>query len=609
MSAPIEDYALLSDLHTGPLVSRHGSIDWLCLPRFDSPAVFTALVGTPDDGHWQLCVANAEPEQRRYVGHSLVLETTWRGESGVVRVTDFMPPSSDHADLVRHVECLEGEVEVRHDLVLGFDYARRKPWSRITEHNGERVWRFVAGEDALNLHGPLLEASDDEACIGDLDAGGPMRHLAGSFALAAGESACWTLTWARSYDPMPDPVAVEAARAETVEFWEGWIREATAHDDDHPYAEAVARSLVVLRGLTHSRTGGLVAAPTASLPEHFGGERNWDYRFTWLRDAAFTIEALLDHGETDSAELWRQWLIRAIAGDAEDVRIMYGLSGERHLPEEELDHLSGYENSRPVRIGNGAADQYQSDVVGEVMLALAKLRRADKESDPSWAMQKNLVAFLLDNFDRKDHGIWEMRGDLHHFTHGRVMMWAALNCAIEAVEEYDLPGDVDLWRERRAALHDEIWERGFDRELNSFTQTYENNEVDASLLQLPHAGFVAYDDPAMLGTVARIESDLASDAGFVHRYRTGAGLDGLEGDEYAFIMCTLWLVEQYACSGRREDAKAIMDRVLGVANDLGLLAEEYDEEGGRLAGNFPQAFSHLALIRAGDALDGRSDPL
>ncbi|MDN5570027.1 MAG: glycoside hydrolase family 15 protein [Propionibacteriaceae bacterium] len=604
MSAPIEDCALLSDLHTGPLVSRDGSIDWLCLPRFDSPAVFTALLGTPDEGRWRLSIADAEPEHRRYVGHSLVLETTWRGESGVARVTDFLPPSSDHADLVRHVECLEGDVEVVHDLVLGFDYARRTPWSRVVESDGEQMWRFIAGPDALVLRGPLLDPADEEVCADSLESGGPMRHLGGRFALSAGEKSCWTLAWARSYDPMPEPVTVDEALAEAIEFWEGWIRKATAHDDAHPYAEAVARSLVVLRGLTHSRTGGIVAAPTASLPEHFGGERNWDYRFTWLRDAAFTIEALLDHGETDSAELWRQWLVRAIAGDANDVRIMYGLSGERHLPEQELEHLPGYEDSRPVRIGNGAADQYQADVVGEVMLALAKLRRADKESGPSWAMQKNLITFLLDNFDREDHGIWEMRGDLHHFTHGRVMMWAALNCAIEAVEEHGLPGDVELWRERRAALHDEIWEHGFDADLNTFTQTYDNTEVDASLLQLPHAGFVAYDDPAMLGTVERIEHDLTSENGFVHRYRTEAGLDGLEGEEYAFVMCTLWLVEQYACSGRRHDAETIMGRVLECANDLGLLAEEYDEDSGRLAGNFPQAFSHLALIRAADALAG-----
>jgi GH15 family glucan-1,4-alpha-glucosidase len=365
----------------------------------------------------------------------------------------------------------------------------------------------------------------------------------------------------------------------------------------------VLRSLLVLRALTHRETGGIVAAPTASLPEHFGGSRNWDYRYTWLRDAALTIEVLIAHGLTHGATLWRDWLLRAVAGDADDIKIMYGLAGERDLRETELDHLAGYEDSRPVRIGNGAAEQYQADVVGEVMIALAGLRDAGVEEDEySWELQANLLRYCEANFDRKDHGIWEMRGDAHYFTHGRAMMWAAFDQGVRAVQEHGLPGPVERWRELRDRLGRELDEDGYDTDIESYTQTYGSQEVDASLLQLPHTGYLAYDDPRMLGTVARIERDLQGESGLLHRYRTEAGLDGLTGEEYPFLICAFWLVEQYAMSGRFEDAEQLMAQLLGYANGLGLLSEEYDPQSGRLAGNFPQAFSHLGLIRAADAL-------
>ncbi|MCL3861188.1 glycoside hydrolase family 15 protein [Actinotalea sp. K2] len=616
MSTPLEDYALLSDLHTGPLVSREGSIDWLCLPRFDSPAVFTALLGGPDDGRWKLSAVDGEVVERRYLPHTFVVETTWQTPTGKARVTDFLPPSSSRADLVRRVECLEGTVQVEHDLRLRFDYARATPWVRIIE-NGEPALLSLAGPDGLRVSGPLLRWSgtDDEGNgarhdtaslpggyrpAGDEGAGARAPRLTGRFGLAEGEVLDWDLTWFPSYESTPDPVDADQALAETVRFWGDWTSQLTLRTEHDPM---VLRSLMVLRALTHAETGGIVAAPTASLPEEIGGSRNWDYRYVWLRDAALTIEVAVAHGLTEGSKLWRDWLLRAVAGDAHEVKIMYGVGGERELTEHELDHLAGYEGSRPVRIGNGAADQYQADVVGEVMIALCQLRDAGVEEDRySWGLQKSLLEYCEANLDRPDHGIWEMRGDTHHFTHGRAMMWAAFDRGIRAVEVHGLDGPVDRWRELREQLRQEIDERGFDTEVNSFTQTYDNAEADASLLQLPHTGFLAYDDPRMLGTVARIEQELADEHGLVRRYRTDSGIDGLEGDEHPFLICTFWLVEQYASSGRLEDARALMDRLVGVANDVGLLSEEYDPDAERLIGNFPQAFSHIGLIRAADAI-------
>ena len=617
MSTPLEDYALLSDLHTGPLVSRDGSVDWLCLPRFDSAAVFTALLGDPDDGRWRLSVVDGEVESRRYRDDTFVLETVWRAPGGRVRVIDFLPPADTHGDLVRVVEGIEGNVEVEHDLRIRFSYARATPWFRRIDDTDDGRARLLslAGPDALMLTGPCLhvhvdgDGGDPHALEGD--SGGRTPRLVGTFSVAQGERLAWDLTWFPSWDDAPAPMDVDEALSRTEDFWTSWASEL---ETDEEHGAMVRRSLLVLRALTHSQTGGIVAAPTTSLPEEFGGERNWDYRYTWLRDAAFTIEVMIEHGLTDGARLWRDWLLRAVAGDIDDLRIMYGLGGERELDEKELDHLAGYEGSRPVRIGNGAAGQYQADAPGEVMLALARLRdEGEPEDEFSWGLQRNLLRYCEANLGREDHGIWEMRGDLHHFTHGRVMMWAAFNEGVRAVEERGLEGEVDRWRELREQLRAEILEHGWDDGRGTFTQTYDNDEVDASLLQIPQTGFVAYDDERMLGTVAAVEEDLQGPTGLLHRYRTAAGLDGLEGDEYPFLICTFWLVEQYARSGRTEDARTLMDRLVDCASDLGLLAEEYDPDTGRLAGNFPQAFSHLGLIRAADALaltgsDGRTRP-
>ncbi|QCB94487.1 glycoside hydrolase family 15 protein [Cellulomonas shaoxiangyii] len=609
VSTHLEDYALLSDLSTGPLVSRDGSIDWLCLPRFDSPAVFSALLGGPDDGRWRLSAVDGEVVERRYLPQTFVLETTWQTPTGRVRVTDFLPPVTDRADLVRRVECLEGTVEVEHDLRLRFDYARATPWVRVVEREGRPALLSLAGPDGVLVNGPLLHrtASDDADDDPTGRPGSAHQHegaraprLTGRFGLEAGQVLDWDLTWFPSHEAPPGPVDADRALAQTLEFWTDWSARLTVDTGHDPL---VLRSLLVLRALTHARTGGIVAAPTASLPEDLGGSRNWDYRFVWLRDAALTIEVAIAHGLTRGAQLWRDWLLRAVAGDADDIRIMYGIAGERELDEKELDHLDGYEGSRPVRIGNGAADQYQADVVGEVMIALGELRDAGVAEDRySWGLQKNLLRYCEANYDRPDHGIWEMRGDLHMFTHGRVMMWAAFDRGIRAVEDHGLDGPVERWRELRDRLRAEIDTRGFDEATNSYTQTYDGTEVDASLLQLPHTGYLRHDDPRMLGTVARIEADLRDEHGLLHRYRTDAGLDGLEGGEHPFLICNFWLVEQYAHSGRVDDAEALMDQLVGYANDLGLLSEEYDAEAGRLIGNFPQAFSHLGLIRAADAL-------
>ncbi|MEX5294385.1 glycoside hydrolase family 15 protein [Kocuria sp. CPCC 205268] len=617
-STPLEDYALLSDLHTGPLVSRDGSVDWLCFPRFDSPSVFSALLGTPEDGRWRIAAVDGEVVHRRYLPSTFVLETTWRTPTGTLVVIDFLPPASDQADLIRRVECTQGQVQVEHDLRIRFDYARARPWTRRVdlEDTGTCGLLSVAGPDGLLLSGPLLHPHEEQqvqpqtgmeerheaSSAGHPDdyQGAVADRLTGVFPLSEGETLDWVLTWHLSHEYPPRPEDPQQALERTLRYWREWSARV---DTEHEHGRTVLRSLLVLRALTNSGTGGIVAAPTTSLPEEFGGVRNWDYRYTWLRDAALTIETLVAHDFTDGALHWRGWLLRAVAGHPDDLQIMYGVAGERELDERRLEHLPGYEGSVPVRIGNGAVGQYQADVVGEVMLALAALRDAGIEEDEySGGLQKNLLRFCEDHYDRRGHGIWEMRGEPAFFVHGRAMMWAAFDQGIRAVEVHGSDGPVERWRVLRDRLRAEILEHGFDEGRNTFTQTYANTEVDASLLQLPHTGFVAYDDPRMLGTVARIEEELLDEHGLLRRYRTSSGLDGLAGDEYPFLICSFWLVEQYACSGRGEDARTLLERLTGCANDLGLLAEEYDPERGRLAGNFPQAFSHLGFIRAADAL-------
>ena len=614
MAAPfIEAHALLSDQRSAALVTRDGDVDWLCLPRFDSDALFASLLGEDEHGHWSLRIAGGEVVSRRYLPDTMVLETLWRSPTGTATVTEFMPiphdspdgtggsgtgpvcatslrgDVEDNADLFRLVTCTSGEVEVLQELRIRFEYGLVVPWVRRgTDAAGEPVLIAIAGGDAVALHGPALTAGED-------------RRHEGSHRLRAGEESAWSLTWFPSWLEVPPARDPRAELEQTCAQWKDWLGRVRVETE---HAEQVSRSLLVLRALTHRRTGGIVAAATTSLPEDFGGERNWDYRFCWLRDAALSLEALLAHGHVDAASSWRQWLLRAIAGDPEDLQIMYSITGDRKLPEEELEHLPGYEGSLPVRIGNGAAGQFQADVVGEVMIALSMMREAGlEETTWSWPLQKALVRFTIDRLDEPDQGIWEMRGEPGFFTHGRVMVWAVFDRAIDAVRTHALPASAEelaTWERLREQVRAEVLERGVGED-GAFTQTYGSREVDASLLQIPHTGFVTADDPRMLATVARIEQDLHVADGLILRYRT-QGQDGLSGDEHPFLVCCFWLVEQYAASGRVEDAEKLLGTLLECMNDLHLMAEEYDVGARRMAGNFPQAFSHLGLIRAVDAL-------
>ena len=583
---PIEDYAVIGDRHTAALVGRDGSIDWLCLPRFDSPACFARLLGTEEHGRWLLAPEEPAETTRRYLPGTAILETTHVTETGTVIVVDAMPTADERADVVRRLRCVDGTVRMRHEWIVRFDYGRVRPWVSRRRAADEPAIVATAGPDMLILHGDRLPSAVDH------------RH-ADSFEVSAGEELDFVCTWVSSWRGVPESIDVDEALERTRAESEEWAGRCTP---DVPQGELVQRSLITLRLLTHERTGGIVAAPTTSLPEEFGGERNWDYRYCWLRDAALTLEALLGAGHAREAGLWRDWLLRAAAGDPEDLQIMYAVDGARRLPEVELDHLPGYAGSRPVRIGNGAVDQRQTDVLGEVMLALESARGAGLEdSRSSWALQRALVEELVEHWQEPDHGLWEIRGPMRHFTHSRVMVWAALDCAVRAVKEHGLDGPAEEWRALREEVRAEVLERGVDRERGTFVQHYETTEVDASLLLLPLVGFVEADDPLVVGTIAAVEQDLLRD-GLLLRYRTDTGVDGLAGDEHPFLACSFWLVRAYALVGRRDDADALFDRLCGLANDVGLLSEEYDVPGARMAGNFPQAFSHLALVRAALAL-------
>ena len=587
---PIEDYALLGDTGTAALVGRDGSIDWLCLPRFDSPACFAALVGSRDNGRWLLGPAGEATTTRRYVGNSFVLETTHETPTGVVRITDFMPLGDGRSDVVRRVEGVSGTVRIRHEWVVRFGYGKVRPWvcRRVDapEMGSGEVISAIAGPDMLVLRGSRLPHAVDG------------RHE-DEFDVAAGEHLTFSMTWFESHLQMPPPMNVDDRVEETVSLWEEW---AGRCDHSGPYRQAVVRSLLVLRVLTHGGTGGIVAAPTTSLPEQFAGPRNWDYRFCWLRDASLTLEALLRSGYSEETVLWRNWLLRAVAGDPEDIQIMYAVDGSRELPERELNHLAGYAHSRPVRIGNAAVDQRQTDILGEVMAAFELAREQGLEDSPeSWALQRSLVTNLGKHWNEPDNGLWEVRGPRRHFTHSRVMVWVAFDRAIKAVERHGLEGPVERWRELRTAVHAEVMDRGYNVQRGCFTQHYDTAEVDASLLVLPAVGFIAADDPSFLGTIRAVEQDLIRD-GLVLRYRTEAGVDGLPGDEHPFLACSFWLVTAYALAGRLEEAHALMRRLVALANDVGLLSEEYDPLNARMVGNFPQAFSHLALIGAALAL-------
>ena len=596
MALDIEDYALISDCQSGALVGRNGSIDWLCLPRFDSPSMFGALLGNEEHGRWLLAPADPAASSRRsYLSETFILSTLWETETGQVEVIDFMPHGGG-PDIVRRVRGLSGSVDMHMDLRIRFGYASSVPWVRqlrdVRAPAGEpHALVAVAGPDACVIRGVRMHAEG-------------RKHIA-DFTVQAGETRDLQLSWYPSHRPTPAPIDVDENQRYTAEWWRGWAR-SCSHVG--PYREAVVRSMLVLRALTNEETGGIVAAATTSLPELPGGTRNWDYRYVWLRDASLSLKVLLGQGYAREAEAWRNWLMRAIAGDPGDVQIMYGLAGERELPERLLTTLPGYRDSTPVRVGNAAVTQFQSDVIGEVMVAMHAAREAGvPETEFSWPLQRALMAFLEQNWRRPDQGIWEMRGPSREFTHSRVMVWAAFDRAVRAITEFGLEGPLVRWSSLRDTVRSDIDERGFSLARNSYTQYFGSEDVDAALLVLPQVGFCAADDPRMLGTVAAIEHDLLQD-GLLHRYRTRPSVDGLPSGENHFLACSFWLAEQYARTGRRAEAETLMARLVGLGNDIGLLSEQYDLTAGHQAGNTPQALSHLALIWAAEALQGTVSP-
>jgi GH15 family glucan-1,4-alpha-glucosidase len=580
----IEDYAVVGDTMTAALVGRDGSVDWLCLPRFDSGACFASLLGTPENGRWSLRPADdVTATRRRYLPGTLILETVYGTPTGTVRVTDFMPVRQEHADLVRIVEGVRGEVTMTTELVVRFDYGRTVPWVRRLD---DGALSLVAGPDALYLHTPIETHGHD------------LRTIAG-FTVREGDSVPFTLVWDWSHHEPPAPPDPYAALAETTTYWERWSARSTY---DGPWREAVQRSLITLKALTYVPTGGIIAAATTSLPERLGGVRNWDYRYGWLRDATFTLQSLLGAGYTEEAAAWRAWLLRAVAGVPAELQVMYGPAGERRLPETEAPWLAGYEGSKPVRIGNAAVEQFQLDVFGEVMDALHQARRAGiAHDDSSWAFQQKLLAFLGTAWREPDEGIWEVRGPRRHFTHSKVLAWVAFDRAVASVTAHGHDGPVDEWRATRDAIHAEVCANAWDASRETFVQHYGATEVDAALLLIPLVGFLPADDPRVVCTVAAIQRDLC-DGGLVHRYRTDAGVDGLPPGEGAFLACSFWLVDYLALAGRHDEAVELFERLLALRNDVGLLSEEYDTAAGRLVGNFPQAFSHVSLVNAAYAL-------
>ncbi|MBD8080433.1 glycoside hydrolase family 15 protein [Cellulosimicrobium arenosum] len=590
MAGRIEDYGMIGDLETAALVGRDGSVDWLCLPRFDSPACFAALLGGPEHGRWRLAPAAGGPcTSRRYVGDTLVLESTWSTPEGDLTITDLMPPRDRAPDLVRIVEARGGRVPVEMDLRVRFDYGAIVP----AVSTGPKV-TAVAGPDAVTLYTPVPTTHEDGSIRARFDA-------------VPGAPVPFVLQYHRSHVHPPVPGDAAPSLDRTVDFWRGWSARSTYSG---PWQDAVTRSLVTLKGLTYQPTGGLVAAATTSLPEQIGGPRNWDYRYTWLRDATFTLQAMVATGYLREAREWREWLIRAVAGDPADLQIMYSIDGWRRLPEQTLDWLPGYEGSAPVRIGNGAHDQHQLDVWGEVLDSLHLGRTAGiAATDDGWQLQKNLLDYLEGHWSEPDNGLWEIRGEPRAFVHSRVLAWAGVDRAVRAVTDCGLDGPLDRWRALRETIRDDVLTHGFDARRGTFTQFYGSRGVDAALLLIPRVGFLPWDDPRVVGTVDTVQRELSVD-GLLLRYRTDADgrVDGLPGDEGAFLICTFWLVEALAGVGRRDEATRLFERLLSLRNDLGLLAEEYDHRTGRQLGNVPQAFSHVGLVNSALTLQSSSPP-
>ena len=583
----IEDYALIGDMQTAALVSRDGSADWLCLPRFDSHAIFAALLGTEEHGFWRLGPAHptgSSPPpatRRRYRGESLILESEWDTPHGTVRVTDFMPPRGNHApQLVRIIEGVSGRVPMRSTLRMRFSYGWVVPW--VHKVDGRTV--AVAGPDSVWLDADVDTYGEDLTTYSD-------------FTVQPGDRIAMALSWQASHrEPPPVTDAAEALQI-TEDFWSDWVGHCTHHG---PYREAVVRSLITLKALTYAPTGGIVAAPTTSLPEAIGGSRNWDYRFTWLRDAAITLSSLLRTGYVEEARAWREWLLRAVAGDPENLQIMYGIAGERELGEAELSWLPGYEGSTPVRVGNGAAGQLQLDVYGEVTEALYLAHKTGlARNDYAQLLQLKLIHYLEEHWDEPDEGIWEVRGPRRHFVHSKVMAWTAVDRTVKLIESDGVDGPLERWKELRERIHHDVCTKGYDRQRNTFTQYYGSQELDASLLLIPQMGFLPPDDKRVIGTVEAVQRELSTPDGFVMRYPTSGdeeNIDGLEGEEGAFLACSFWLADDLAMIGRVEEARKLFEKLLALRNDLGLLAEEWDSGNQRQVGNFPQAFSHVPMI-------------
>ena len=584
----IEDYALLGDLHTAALVSTAGSIDWLCLPRFDSPAAFAALLHNDEAGHWTLApAAGGTCTTRRYAGNTLVLETDWVTAGGAVRVIDFMPPRADMPYVVRIAVGLDGEVAMRSALRLRFDYGREVPWVRQV---GSEV-HAIAGPNRVRLISAVPMHGDHWETIGD-------------FTVRRGDRVPFVISWAPSHVPEIPYVDAEQALSATTEFWAEWSSHAAYQTG--PYSDAVDRSVITLKALTYQPTGGIVAAATTSLPEEVGGVRNWDYRYCWLRDATYTLQALLAAGYRSEAGAWRDWLLRSIAGQPDALQVLYGLDGARRLPEIELPWLSGYEGSIPVRTGNAASGQLQLDVWGETLDALFLARQAGLPADrDAWDLQVTLMNHLESAWREPDNGLWEVRGDRQHFTHSKVMAWAAADRMARSVRTYGLPGPAPRWEQLRDQIHQDVVAHAFDAERNTFTQAYGSTALDASLLLIPRAGFLPATDPRVLGTIAAVRRDL-SEGDLVKRYQTTETDDGVKGGEGLFIACSFWLVDALHASGQERDAIDLFERLLLLRNDVGLLSEEWDPAAQRQLGNTPQAFSHFALVVSALQLHMRS---
>ena len=592
MAQRIEDYALIGDCGAAALVGRDGSIDWLCWPRFDSDACFAALLGTEENGRWLIAPKDKSAKiTRRYRPDTLILETRFETPDGAVTVMDFMPPRKEgqHSHIVRMVRGERGRVSMCKELIIRFGYGAIVPWVTRVD---ERTITGVAGPDMVVLRAPMRLRGENLRTVGE-------------FEVAAGETVSFVLTYSRSHADLVGPLDPEAALRDTETFWRQWTSRSTMAG---PWRDAVMRSLITLKALTFERTGGIVAAPTTSLPEQIGGSRNWDYRFCWLRDATMTLLALMDAGFYEEAGAWRDWLLRAVAGSPNQVQIMYGIAGERRLTEWEVPWLAGYENSKPVRIGNEAYSQLQLDVLGELMDTLHQARLGGLAAVPSgWALEKEFLRHLEKIWTEKDSGIWEVRGEEEHFTYSKVMAWVAFDRAIKSAQSFKLDGDIDHWREVRKRIHDDVCANGFDAERGSFVRAYGSKNLDASLLLLPCVGFLPPSDPRIRATVEAIERELLVD-GFVLRYDTEQARDGLPPGEGVFLACSFWLADAYLMLGRRKDAVTLFERLLTLCNDVGLLSEEYDPRSKRLIGNFPQALSHLALVGCASNLAHEEKP-